>query len=64
MTNSKYHPKYVQRLATVYMDKHRDFGYDVAVLWYHQFVPHDLKEAVKLQVHQLVAGLPKDGGKK
>ena len=59
-TSSKYHPRYVERLATVYLDKHRSQGYDAALLWYHNFVPYELKEAVKQRVHQLVAGLPKE----
>lgn len=51
----EYHPKYIARLAKVYLEKHEAFGYDAAVLWWMSFIPDDLKPPVHEQIVALTS---------
>ena len=47
-------PLYAQRLAAVYLEKHRSFGYDVAKEWYYGFIPEEMQQAVTDAIKVLV----------
>ena len=50
------HPLYIKRLAQVYMEKHKAYGYEEAKAWYYQFIPPVLQEAVSEEIRKIVIG--------
>jgi len=53
-SSTKWHPKYLKRLALVYLDKYDTLGYIEATTWYKGFLNHELREQVRPVVQQLV----------
>ena len=56
MSAVEFHPKYINRLAAVYLEKFHKFGYDAALLWYQGFVPEEIqgsvRDVIKLKVEE------------
>jgi hypothetical protein len=59
-----YEVKYLERLATVYLDKYEQHGFPAAKAWYDGFLNDDLREAIKPYVEKEVTRRSnKKGGK-
>lgn len=54
----EYHPKLVERLARVYLDRYNSHGFDAAAHWYHLFLPTDWQEKVRDAVRQVSSTAP------
>ncbi len=50
----KWEVKYLERLASVYLDKYDKDGYESAQLWFNGFLNDDLREAIKPYVEKEV----------
>lgn len=55
-----YDPKYLDRLALVYIQKHETLGYKEARKWYNEFLTRELRELV----HPRIVKRLKEGMKK
>lgn len=49
------HPKYLRRLAEVYMDKYDAKGFPVAREWFDSFLTEELRVRIRPYIKEIVA---------
>lgn len=56
----RYEVKYLERLASVYMDQYDLFGYEAAQEWFKGFLTDDLQDLIRPYITEEVQRRPKE----